>query len=447
MATIKYLLQSEKDIVPIYARLSLGKSISFKRKTGFIINHKHWNKEKGYPKPNDADSKQLKNKLKELDVYIIKQYNEAYTKGVEINSNWLIETIDEFHGRTKPNKTEFLTQYGKEFLEKLPYKVTRNGTRTSKDTITKYTTIVKKLTEFEQFSKRTYLLKEVDLEFKDEFVRYLIEEDNIGNNTAGRYLSFTKTILLDARKNGRTLSPQIDDFRGFTVSSPIVTLDFEEIEQIKNTQFENTDYTTAKDWLIIGCYIGQRVSDLLRLTTDYIIEDNGYKLIEVTQKKTNKTVAIPLHKEVREVMKRYNGQFPPVFSMNQDSNSALFNKHLKEVCKIAGIDKPTKGNLNNPETNRYETGIYPKWMLVSSHICRRSFATNFYGLKQYPTPVLRAITGHSSEAMFLNYIGKEANEYAIQLANVWKNEENNEEKNKHIKEAVKLTVIKNASNQ
>lgn len=444
MATIKYLLQSKSSTAPVYTRLSLSKNISYKRKTGFVIDFKNWSTKTGYPKTNDASSKQLKNKLKELDIYIIKRYNDDYTKGLLINGNWLASVVDEFHGRTKPNKTEYLTEYGKEYLEKLPHRITKKGTRTSKDTVTKYTTIVKKLIGFEEFSKRTYLLKEVDLQFKDEFFRYLTEEDNIGDNTAGRYLSFVKTILLDARKNGITLSPQIDDFKGFTVKPPIVTLNFEEIELLIKAKFETKIYGTTRDWLIIGCYIGQRVSDLLRLTDKYLIENEGYKFIEVTQKKTKKTVYIPLHKEVKKIMDKRKGQFPPIFSKKEGSNSTIFNRHLKEVCRLAGIDTPTKGNLNNPKTNRYETAIYPKWMLVSSHICRRSFATNFYGLKQYPTPMLRAITGHSSEAMFLGYIGKEANDFALQLAKVWDNEtEVNHSNNK----AVKLTVIKNASNQ
>jgi len=442
MATIKYLLQSKSSTAPVYARLSLGKSKSIKRKTGFVFDFRKWSTTTGYPKTNDANSKQLKNKLKELDVFIIHRYNIDYTKGIVINSNWLVEVIDEFHGRTKPNKTEYLIEYGNEFLEKLPHKITKNGTPTSKDTITKYTTIVKKLTEFEVFSKCKFLLKDVNLQFKDEFVKYLTEEDNIGLNTAGRYLNFVKTILLDARKNGRALSYQIDDFKGFTVPPPIVTLNFDEIEQIKNTEYENENLDIARDWLIIGCFIGQRVSDLLRLTKDFIIIEKGIPYIKVTQKKTKKTVQIPIHDETKEILNKRKGNFPPVFSNNEDSNSALFNRYLKEVCEIAGINKPTKGNLNNPKTNRYETGTYPKWMLVSSHICRRSFATNFYGIEKNTTPLLKAITGHSTEKMFLTYIGKEANDFAFQLAKAWE-----ETSSKNKSNTVKLKVIKNASNQ
>jgi integrase len=443
MATIKYLLQSKSTTAPVYARLSLGKNISFKRKTGLVFDYKKWSAITSYPKTNDANGKKLKNKLKELDVFVIEKYNTDYTKGVIINSNWLVEIIDEFHGRAKPNKTEYLSEYGEEFINKLPNKVSQKGLGASKDTITKYTTIVKKLKGFENYKKKKFLIKEVDLEFRDEFVMYLTEEDNIGENTAGRYLSFVKSIVLDARKHGRTLSPQIDDFKGFTVSTPIVTLTNNEIEQIKATKYELEQLNITRDWLIIGCYVGQRVSDLLRMTTKMIIKESGFNFISLIQKKTKKEVQIPIHHEVNLILNKRGGEFPPIFASNFGSNSTIFNKHLKEVCRIAKINYSTIGNLNNPSTNRYETGEYPKWKLISSHTCRRSFATNFYALKEYPTPLLMSITGHSTEKMFLKYIGKSANDYALQTAKIFQQQL---EASKKETEPIKFKVIRNASN-
>jgi hypothetical protein len=63
---------------------------------------------------------------------------------------------------------------------------------------------------------------------------------------------------------------------------------------------------------------------------------------------------------------------------------------------------------------RKESKQYKKYELVTSHIGRRSFATNFYGI--IPTSLLIGATGHSTEAMFLNYIGKTDTQKANQLA-------------------------------
>jgi hypothetical protein len=57
--------------------------------------------------------------------------------------------------------------------------------------------------------------------------------------------------------------------------------------------------------------------------------------------------------------------------------------------------------------------VYAKNEVVSSPICRRSFATNYYG--RIPTPVLMGITGHGTERMFLSYIGKTTYDNAHQM--------------------------------
>ncbi len=54
---------------------------------------------------------------------------------------------------------------------------------------------------------------------------------------------------------------------------------------------------------------------------------------------------------------------------------------------------------------------------MTSHICRRSFATNQYGI--LPTALIMQITGHSTEKMFLNYIGKNSLDYAQQIADFY----------------------------
>jgi integrase len=58
--------------------------------------------------------------------------------------------------------------------------------------------------------------------------------------------------------------------------------------------------------------------------------------------------------------------------------------------------------------------MYEKCDLCSSHVGRRSFATNNYG-GPIPTSFLKYITGHSTEAMFLTYIGKSNKDIAMEL--------------------------------
>ena len=58
-------------------------------------------------------------------------------------------------------------------------------------------------------------------------------------------------------------------------------------------------------------------------------------------------------------------------------------------------------------TRRKEIVNAPKYEFVTSHIMRRSFASNYYG--KIETPLLMNITGHSKESTFLTYIGTHQN--------------------------------------
>ncbi|WP_260394292.1 site-specific integrase [Elizabethkingia anophelis] len=89
-----------------------------------------------------------------------------------------------------------------------------------------------------------------------------------------------------------------------------------------------------------------------------------------------------------------------------------YNELIKRVCKDAGIDELCYGGVNNNGRKVFKE--YPKYELVTSHIGRRSFASNHYG--RIPTPLLMTATGHGTEQMFLKYIGKIDNQKSNALA-------------------------------
>ena len=405
MATIKYLLQSKSDTSQIYLRLSLNRKTSIKRKVGLQINYKNWSNTTGLPKQNDDRNKSLTTKLRKLETFIIDQVNDASSKGISIDGKWLESKIDIHFDRLGETDLDNLVQYGEYFIKNLKYAVTEQGRNgVSRSTEKKYRTIVNKLIAFQNHIGKTILLKDVDLKFRNELIEYFTTVDKLSDNTIGRYLKFVKSICLDAQRNGVKTNVQLEHFKGFTVRAPKTTLSFEELEQIKKTKFSNDTHDIARDWLIIGCYTGQRVSDLLRMNSDFIQKIQNFEFIVLEQVKTGKLVQIPIHNEVKKILDKRNGEFPPVFAKNIDSSKALFNRYLKQLCKLAEIDTVVEGNLYDEETERTQNGMFEKHRLVSSHICRRSFATNFYGNPKYPTPLLMNITAHSTETVSYTHL-------------------------------------------
>jgi integrase len=152
----------------------------------------------------------------------------------------------------------------------------------------------------------------------------------------------------------------------------------------------------ARKWILLGCEIGQRGGDLLNIKPENIRYNGKSIYIDIIQQKTNKSVTVGVFSPY--VSEMVFSSFP-----NKIAHQKL-NDIIKVVCKITGIVEVVKGNKLNTETNRKETGFYPKYELIASHCFRRSFATNYY--KKIPTPILINITGHSKESLFLTYINK-----------------------------------------
>ena len=446
MATIKYQLQSKSENAPIYLRLSLGRNKLYKRKTSLSINPKEWSST-SQPKQTTAKNKNLASKLSKLKDFILDEVNNSNTKGIEINGDWLQSKIDLHFNKFEVVKFDYITEYGVYFIKNLKYKT---NDKTKKIGVTlatqkKYQTIVNKLIAFDKHHKVRTKLTDVNLKFRIELIDYFSKVDKLSDNTIGRYLKFVKSICLDAEKNGFKVNDQLKDFMGFSIDAPKVILNLNEIEQIKNTKFVSDAHQIAKDWLIIGCFTGQRVSDLLRMDISFIQHILDFDFIVLTQQKTKKTVQIPIHFEVQEILDKRNGEFPPAFSKNIDSSKTMFNRYLKQLSKLAEIDVMVTGNKFDEEKKRYIKGVYPKHELVASHICRRSFASNHYASELYPTPILMNITAHKTEKMFLTYIGKEPIDYGVQLAKIW--QKVGEKHKKGIKQMADLKVIKNASSQ
>ena len=122
-------------------------------------------------------------------------------------------------------------------------------------------------------------------------------------------------------------------------------------------------------------------------------------------RKTGQIVSIPLFPELKEVLRR-NGWKSPVLKKNQITGL------IKELCRKAGITRPFKSYLVFPD--RTEEVIGEAWEFVTSHTCRRSFATNMY-LEGMPVSQIRVFTGHANDKVFMNYVQASDSEISKQV--------------------------------
>ena len=258
--------------------------------------------------------------------------------------------------------------------------------------------------EFEK-SEKLYL-NSIDKYTAESFTRFLKIEKEYSDNYCGQLLKLLKIILRDAEKSGLEVHPYsnyIESFKQKSSDRILHVLNPVEIKTLKELQYIPEAYQDSYKWLLIGLCIGQRVSDLLKLTINNLRKAPTGLYIVIVQQKTKKAVTVGVADPL--VIQLLENKFPKRVSQ------VVFNKQIKSLCKMSGIDGLVSGFKNNPKTRRKEIVNAPKYEFVTSHIMRRSFASNYYG--KIETPLLMNITGHSKESTFLTYIGTHQNKDAL----------------------------------
>lgn len=421
MATIQFRLRSKANKnVSINVRLSIDRNNVFEIKTGFTIHPKDWS-DKNLPKQTTPENKLLSSDLKKLDSYIIENLNTDLGKSILIDSNWLESKINDCFSRVVKTDTSLLINHIQYIIDNANTRKVKNKIGLSPSTIKNYTLFRNIISEYQKKIKKQIQFIEITKPFVDKFTNWLINTKNYSTNYAGKQLEILKTVCIDAEKNEIQVAPYskiIQHFRESEKDRYIQTLSFDELEQIKNLDLsdreqlnlfkkENPELTknlsitpeslnNVRNWILLGCEIGQRGGDLLEITHDSIRYNGKNYYIDIIQQKTNKSVTIGIiAPHVIDIVENILPQKIPHQKLNE---------YAKVICKLAGIVEVVKGTKLNTETNRKELGNYPKYELIASHCFRRSFASNYY--KKIPTPILINITGHSKESLFLTYINK-----------------------------------------
>ena len=348
----------------------------------------------------------------ELEQYVLMAFNNSNPNRVD--KLWLKNQLDSYYDN---NDEEIISDRILDYFETYLEKVEKNIIKRTKSRYKTSLEFTKRFLSESEFYNDNATLSEIDVDFHKCFEDYGIE-NSYSINTISKYFSTIKTMCNHAHDHyGIQLSHKFNLIKLKSKRGPIIYLSLDELKLIKNidNKLLGDRLTNVRDWLLISCFTGQRISDFMNFSIDNVRHQDEFSVMDIFQEKGKKSVTIPILDEVIKTMKRYDGGFPRQLSDQK------YNDYVKEVVKLAGIDEITYGGVAKVVPGigkRKIMGDYPKYELISSHVGRRSFATNFYG--RMKTPWLMNITGHVKESTFLAYIGKTSKDTAIEAAREFK---------------------------
>lgn len=255
--------------------------------------------------------------------------------------------------------------------------------------------------EFVYFLKRCHLLKGD----KTKFYRH---------NNVCSFIRSLKSVLNSLRLDGYDVNMSYKEFKINEEEVRAVYLTQEELSKLASLNLRSKEATATRDRFLVGCYIAQRFSDYSRITVEqnFDLKANEIRLKTV---KTGATVVVPIHPEIREILKRNNYILPKLNSL------AAFNTCIKRLCKRAGIAEQLL--LEYTEGTTVVRKKVPKYKLVSSHTARRTGITLMYlsGMQLWE---IMLISGHKTEEACLKYmcISREENAKKLTSSSVFSRE-------------------------
>lgn len=427
MASIKFEVLSRSETAPIYLRLSVKRGLTPRSKTGLFINYKDWSKDTKLPKQTKASNKNITTDLLKLKVYILEKLNQSVIENETINKQWLEHYIDVFFNRIDENKTQTKVTYWIDYIIKNASLMenAKGGYGLSKSRVKAYNSLLKRFTEYQK--NKVINIKDLDKTRFDDFKKWLFDVKMYSPSTAIKFLTDLQKVVRLASEFTTVAenfySVKFKKVNTYDDDMNVITLTEKEIDKIQKLTLTNDALINARKWLILACFTGQRGDALLERIKKENFHFYGKDLIiKIKQKKINQSITIPVLPPTKKI---YEQGLPYKISTQK------LNRHIKTICRLAGIDDMTMGKKRNKETNRNEKKLRPKYEYISTHTGRRTFATLHYNKME--TPIIMRVTGHKKESTFLEYINQNNDDHIDRFLDFYKTKEQKERKEADLK--------------
>ncbi len=355
----------------------------------------------------------LNDKLNQIAAFA-RDYFEKLSLDEEATQHSFKHYMDLATGRIQPEDNSFFGFINR-FCSTANKRMNPQGEFITYQTFKKYGYVRDALVDFEKYKRQTnchfsLTFKNIDLAMMEDFKVFLADVRHLAPNTISRYFQCVRLFLTSARKQNIAVPADETQFKSKGEKVENVVLTSEEMDALFRLNLRNNKrLERVRDMFLIGCYTGLRYSDICTVIRKDCI-NREKMLITVHQKKTGGLVVIPLHPNLIEILERRNYELPKPIS------AGSFNKYIKEVVMLAGINEPVE--LKRHRGGKRVLTTSPKYQLISCHTARRSFATDLY-MRGVPPELIMIFTGHCSRDAFYHYICISPEQKADLLRDAW----------------------------
>jgi len=355
----------------------------------------------------------LNDKLNQIATFA-RDYFEKLSLDEEATQHSFKHYMDLATGRTQPEDNSFFGFINR-FCSTANKRMNPQGEFITYQTFKKYGYVRDALVDFEKYKRQTnchfsLTFKNIDLAMMEDFKVFLADVRHLAPNTISRYFQCVRLFLTSARNQNINVPADETQFKSKGEKVENVVLTSEEMDTLFHLDLRNNKrLERVRDMFLIGCYTGLRYSDICTVIRKDCV-NREKMLITVHQKKTGGLVVIPLHPNLIEILERRNYELPKPIS------AGSFNKYIKEVVMLAGINEPVE--LKRHRGGKRVLTTSPKYQLISCHTARRSFATDLY-MRGVPPELIMVFTGHCSRDAFYHYICISPEQKADLLRDAW----------------------------
>ena len=393
--------------------------------TGLAVPPEYWNKRVGRIQKNlpsdfgNAESMnlQLQRMLRAAEDIVYRAIEKKMPDPLQFLKHVFHQEIDPANLTNDNIKATDPKKENLDFFWQMDDYIKSKTRKVSAGMVRSYKVMKKRLLAFEKHQKRKITFESFDYNFYEAFVNYLTYEHihmrrsmnirGLKKNSVGTSIKQLRIFLRDRVRRKVIKDIDLSDFKILEEEADTIYLNSNEIHNLYLMSLaSHPEWERFRDMFVLGCLTGLRFSDFNEIKPDDIRNGVLYK----KQGKSDKWVVIPLRSEAYDILiNRFQRKVP------KTSNAEL-NRYIKKVGQLAGIDSPVK--ISCKKGNQDIVTVKPKFSLITTHTCRRSFCTNEF-LAGTPPELIMKISGHKSIKDFYKYIRISPEEAGQKIKEIW----------------------------